>query len=228
MKRLMTHMTRWVPAAAITLLVGCAGVQDTSRTFSTVVIDAGHGGHDGGARSSAGLPEKNVALDVARRLDARLREAGFHTVLTRSGDVFIPLDRRAQISNAQSNAIFVSIHFNHAPTRGARGTETYYHNAVAAGIARRIEQNLEEVPGLSSRGVKRARFRVLRQAQFPAVLVECGFLSNRQEARLSASAAHRDAVAEGIAEALIVQRFGQGTQAASKVAAIRGREAGGG
>lgn len=210
-------------AGAVGFLSGCAGVKDTSRTFSTVVIDAGHGGHDSGARSRRGTSEKYVALDVARRLDARLREAGFRTVMTRGDDRFIPLDQRAAISNRQANAIFVSVHFNHSRSRAARGTESYYYSPVASGIAQRIEDNLDDLPGVSSRGVKQARFRVLRKAQYPAVLVECGFLSNRSEANRCASPSYRDAVAERIAEALIVQRFGNGARAASKIATVRGQ-----
>src|SRR6187549_3647554 len=87
---------RWVwalLAAAVALLTGCettTRVKDTSRTFKTVVIDAGHGGHDLGTTSRWGGQEKNAALDVARRLEPRLRSAGFKTVMTRNGDYFIP------------------------------------------------------------------------------------------------------------------------------------------
>src|SRR4030095_14988424 len=86
------------------LLGGCAtGVKDTSRTFKTVVIDAGHGGHDNGARSRWGGQEKNNTLSVAQKLDLKLRVAGFKTVMTRNSDYFVPLNDRAKISNSQSN-----------------------------------------------------------------------------------------------------------------------------
>src|SRR5688572_2025079 len=106
-------------------------VKDTTRSFRTVVIDAGHGGRDNGANRRYGGVEKAATLDVATRLERKLRESEFKTVMTRSDDTFISLDKRAAISNRQKNAIFVSIHFNDARRRGIRGIETYYHSPVA-------------------------------------------------------------------------------------------------
>src|SRR5688572_3315666 len=122
--------------AACILLTGCRSgsgirVKDTTRTFRTVVIDAGHGGKDNGAYRRYGGAEKTATLDVATRLEQKLRESEFKTVMTRSSDTFISLDKRAAISNRQKNAIFVSIHFNDARRRGIRGIETYYHSPVA-------------------------------------------------------------------------------------------------
>src|SRR5688572_22200114 len=133
-------------------LAGCESgvrVKDTSRTFRTVVIDAGHGGHDTGARSRWGGLEKNAALDTALRLDPKLRAAGFNTVLTRSGDYFIPLGRRSRISNQQDNAIFVSVHYNHAKNRSAAGVETYYRSKPSRRIAERIQSNICSLPGVN-------------------------------------------------------------------------------
>ena len=98
-------------------------------SFSTVVIDPGHGGFDRGGIRSNIIPEKGVALDVARRLRTYLADAGFRTVMTRSGDTFVTLDRRVAIANGQRRAIFVSIHFNSAPRKGADGIETFYASA---------------------------------------------------------------------------------------------------
>src|SRR3954447_9512730 len=99
------------------LLASCGGasgiqVKDTTRSFTTVVVDAGHGGKDNGAFRRYGGAEKNATLDVATRLAAKLRESQFRVVMTRSNDIFVELDDRAAISNRQSNAIFVSVHFN--------------------------------------------------------------------------------------------------------------------
>ena len=96
-------------------------VKNTSKTFTTVVVDAGHGGKDSGAYRRSGPPEKIVALDVAQRLERKLRESQLKTVMTRSSDVFIPLEERVSIENSQKNAIFVSIHFNDSRRRGIRG-----------------------------------------------------------------------------------------------------------
>src|SRR3954447_14189564 len=163
-------------AAACALLASCGGtsglrVKDTTRTFTTVVVDAGHGGKDNGAFRRYGGAEKNAALDVATRLAAKLRESQFRVVMTRSSDVFVELDDRASISNRQKNAIFVSVHFNDSGRRGIRGFETYYHSPVARQLAYRIQQQIMTLPGAVNRGVKTANFRVLRKAAYPAVLV---------------------------------------------------------
>jgi N-acetylmuramoyl-L-alanine amidase len=186
-------------------------VKNTTRTFTTVVVDAGHGGKDNGAFRRFGGAEKNATLDVATRLAAKLRESQFRVVMTRSDDVFIPLDERAAISNRQSNAIFVSVHFNDSGRRGIRGFETYYHSSVARNLAYRIQQQLMTLPGAVNRGVKTANFRVLRKAAYPAVLVECGFLSNRKEGTGARSASRRDDLADKIAEAIVDERYGKGT-----------------
>ena len=205
------------------LLASCssvpqARVKDTTRTFTTVVVDAGHGGKDNGAFRRYGGAEKSATLDVATRLARKLRESQFRTVMTRSSDVFIPLDERAAISNRQTNAIFVSVHFNDSRRRGIHGFETYYHSPVARNLAYRIQQHLVTMRGASNRGVKTANFRVLRKALYPAVLVECGFLSNRSEGAGARSASYRDELADKIAEAIVDERYGKGTYRAPQTA----------
>src|SRR5437762_283272 len=210
------------PIRLLLALVGCVvlsscgtapelRVKDTTRTFTTVVVDAGHGGKDNGAFRRFGGAEKNATLDVATRLAAKLRESQFRVVMTRSNDVFIPLDERASISNRQKNAIFVSVHFNDSGRRGIRGFETYYHSPAARPLAYRIQQHIMTLPGAVNRGVKTANFRVLRKATYPAVRVECGFLSNRKEGAAARSASRRDDLADKIAEAIVDERYGKGT-----------------
>jgi N-acetylmuramoyl-L-alanine amidase len=205
------------------LLASCssvpqARVKDTTRTFTTVVVDAGHGGKDNGAFRRYGGAEKTATLDVATRLAQKLNESQFRTVLTRSSDVFIPLDERASISNRQTNAIFVSVHFNDSRRRGIRGFETYYRSPIARNLAYRIQQRLVTIPGSTNRGVKTANFRVLRKALYPAVLVECGFLSNRKEGAGALKASYRDELADKIAEAIVDERYGKGTYRAPQTA----------
>src|SRR5438445_10234397 len=185
-------------------------VKNTSKTFSTVVVDAGHGGKDTGAYRRYGPPEKTVALDVAQRLERKLRESQMKTVMTRSSDVFIPLNDRVAIENAQKKAIFVSIHFNDSRRRGIHGFETYYHSGASFDLANRIQQKLMTIPHSANRGVHTANFRVLRLANCPAVLVECGFLSNRNEAGQARDWEYRELLADRIAEAIVEQRFGSG------------------
>src|SRR5438132_14127806 len=129
------------------------GARNTTKTFTTVVVDAGHGGKDNGAYRTYGGAEKTATLDVARRLELKLRESQLKTVMTRSSDVFISLDERVAIENKQKNAIFVSIHFNDSRRRGIHGFETYYHSANAAELANRIQGKLMTITRSANRGV---------------------------------------------------------------------------
>ena len=196
---------------AALFMAGCAtgptgvAVHDTSRSFNTVVIDAGHGGKDSGA-VKCGIAEKVAALDVAQELNRKLRAAGFNTVMTRNGDYFVELNERAAISNRQTNAIFVSIHFNDSRKRRISGVDAYFNSAAAEPIAARIEKNLSKIA--TARGIHHANYRVLRLNHYPAVLVECGFLSNGREAGQAKREDYREKIAALIAEAIIAQRGG--------------------
>src|SRR5439155_1122874 len=181
--------------------------KNTSKTFSTVVVDAGHGGKDNGAYRRYGGAEKLATLDVAKRLNRKLRESQLKTVMTRSDDVFISLDERVAIENREKNAIFVSIHFNDSRRRGIHGFETYYHSSSGRELAERIQSKLMTIPHSANRGVKTANFRVLRLAVYPAVLVECGFLSNRLEGGEARDAEYRELLADKIAEAIVEVRY---------------------
>lgn len=210
-------------SASCWLIASCSSVQqaqvkDTTRSFTTVVVDAGHGGKDNGALRRYGGAEKNATLDVATRLARKLRQSQFETVMTRSSDVFVSLEDRVAISNRQKSAIFVSIHFNDSGRRGIHGFETYYHSPVARDLAYRIQQRLTTIRGGSNRGVKTANFRVLRKANYPAVLVECGFLSNRSEGAAVRSADYREELAEKIAQAIVEERHGTATYGAPTIA----------
>jgi N-acetylmuramoyl-L-alanine amidase len=208
-------VSRVLAIGFLTTFGGCTSVptgavKDTSKTFTTVVVDAGHGGKDSGAHRRYGPPEKLVALDVAQRLERNLRESQLKTVMTRSSDVFIPLDDRVSIENSQKRAIFVSIHFNDSRRRGIRGFETYYHSGVSSELANRIQAKLMMIPRSANRGVHTANFRVLRLAAYPAVLVECGFLSNRSDGNQARDWEYRELLADRIAEAIVEQRYGSG------------------
>src|SRR5246500_2917116 len=219
-------VTRIVTLAFIASLVACStvrtsGVKNTSKTFTTVVVDAGHGGKDSGAYRRYGPPEKNVALDVAQRLEHKLRESQIKTVMTRDSDVFIPLDDRVAIENAQKNAIFVSIHFNDSRRRGIRGFETYYHSGASFDLANGIQEKLTTIPNSKNGGVHTANFRVLRNATCPAVLVECGYLSNRSEGNQARDWEYRELLADRIAEAVVEQRYGPGVYHGSQQTAAQ-------
>jgi N-acetylmuramoyl-L-alanine amidase len=105
--------------------------------FDTVVLDPGHGGDDEGARGVNGILEKDLVLDVVRRLRGRLEAAGLHVVLTRDHDVYVSLERRTAIANDAHADLFVSVHANAAPVRAARGVETFFLSLDASDEAAR-------------------------------------------------------------------------------------------
>ena len=207
-------------------LAGCKTVpppqqlKNTSHTFTSVVVDAGHGGRDSGAYRRYGPPEKVVTLDVATRLSHKLRNSQFNVVMTRTGDVFIPLDTRVDIENSTPNSIFVSIHFNDSRRRGVKGFETYYRSPYAAELAQNIQNRLCSLNGAVNRGVHTADFRVVRKALYPAVLVECGYLSNRSEGREARNGEYRELLADKIAQAIVEQRHGVGAYHAPAPAVV--------
>jgi N-acetylmuramoyl-L-alanine amidase len=189
-------------ASFLILLAGCA----TRPTFRTVVVDPGHGGHDPGENQRGVLPEKIWTLDLAYRLKSLLEQAGFTVVMTRTNDVFIPLENRVLISNAQPNGIFVSLHFNGTPNRAIQGLETYYDTNRSAKLAAKVQQSILLLPGTVDRRVKTAPYFVIRYSTNPAILVEGGFLSNPIESRRIASPAYREALAQQIYQGIVAYR----------------------
>jgi N-acetylmuramoyl-L-alanine amidase len=195
-----------------------------------VVIDAGHGGSDNGATSRLGS-EKNYTLDTANRLAKILNDAGIKTMFTRRSDVFVDLYERAHIASLYSDYAFVSIHFNSA-TEEARGLETYClspRGAASTSSAYLTRGDIQKLPGndydtqnillaamvhseiiklnpgdsSADRGVKRARFVVIKQNVLPAILVEGGFVSNHMEAARVNRPDYRQSLAQAIARGLV-------------------------
>lgn len=195
-----------VLAAAGLFLGGCANMGDPSRNFSTVILDAGHGGYDSGASPRGRGREKELTLDVVRRIERKLKAAGINTVLTRNRDAFVALYTRSAISNQRRGAIFVSIHFNYSPRTGISGIETYYYKAQDRDFAIAMESGAVSRTGANRRGIIREAFYVLRTNRNPAVLIECGYLTNWSESARCQSEAYREQLAEGIAQAIIKRR----------------------
>lgn len=215
--------------------------------IKTIVIDAGHGGHDPGAIGRHGLKEKYVNLDIASRLARLLKDDGINVLMTRSSDKFISLQKRAEIANEAKADFFVSIHANANRTRGMNGFEVYYISSdiddsaralasakqasldldkgsfsnpsldlkatlwdmiytenraesveLAQAICRAIRQDLNT----RVRGVKAARFYVLKGTHMPAVLIEVGYLSNGSEEHLLSKASYRQGIAETISQGI--------------------------
>jgi len=165
----------------------------------TVVIDAGHGGHDRGGIPGQRIAEKDMTLDVALRLRNILSANGYHVVMTRSSDVFVPLGGRVAIANSYRNAVFVCIHFNATGRSGASGIETYFYSRDSLPLASAIHYYVTGGAPSANRGVRRRGYYVLRKTAIPAVLVECGFLTNPTEAAYAQSAGYRQKLADEIA-----------------------------
>jgi len=172
----------------------------------TVVLDAGHGGHDRGGVPGDPYAEKIYTLDVVKRIADRLKDAGYQVVLTRSDDTFVGLDMRCAIANSQRGAIFVSIHFNSAPRISASGIETYYYSGRASGLAAAIHSRVVRAAGTADRHIRTRGYYVLRHNALPAVLCECGFLTNPEEGRrIATSAEHRQRLANAVAEGIMAR-----------------------
>ena len=205
----------------------------TAKSFNTVIIDAGHGGSDAGAVNGLGT-EAGYNLKVARTLQAGLKAKGFNVIMTRTTDKFLSLKQRVAIANRYSNAIFISIHFNAASNRSAKGIETFtlspvgvahygrgvkssdfktrsgnYQDsaniALATAIHGRMKERVERYNVLD-RGIKRARFSVLSSIKNPAILIEGGFMSNPTEARLINDKVYQSTIATAIYEGIFRYR----------------------
>jgi N-acetylmuramoyl-L-alanine amidase len=198
--------------------------------FAMVVIDAGHGGQDSGTIKT-GLVEKDLALDVAHRLDRHLKERGFVTLLTRADDTFISLQERARIANIQPASVFVSIHFDEAGRAAATGIETYYAarrvslpervvswlpflqkaaaeppDVESQNLAGFIQESVVAQTQAANRGTRQQQFFVVANVRHPAVLVEGGFLTNKDEALKLTNADYREQMAVGIASGIVNYR----------------------
>lgn len=191
-----------------------------------ITVDPGHGGYDQGA-SGRVLREKFATLLLAGRVATLLRACGFRVRMTRGIDCYLPLGERCRIQRASKSDLFVSIHLNAAVNRTLRGIETYALTPTGAAsssggkpssrsfsgnrndannvlLANLIQQALLKRTGAFDRGVKRARFAVLRDITVPGVLIEVGFLSNFHEEKLLLDPNYREKLARGIAEGIIV------------------------
>lgn len=190
-----------------------------------VIVDAGHGGHDGGAVSH-GIVEKDLALDLARRLQRELEGAGLRVHMTRNSDVFLPLEERAAQAARHAAAAFVSVHLNtDGEGSAAEGIETYFaepgpgplsaRRLVAgqqasggppdsAGLAAAVQRQVCASTGADSRGTKTRNYAVVAQAACAAILVECGFLTSPAESAKLKKETYRDKVAAGIAQGVVL------------------------
>lgn len=192
--------------AILVVLLAWLGVASAQAArFSTVIIDAGHGGRDKGAYWG-GVRESRLNLQVAQRLERLLKRKGIRTVMTRRSDAFVSLGSRAAVANRYRSAVFVSIHFNASRNTSIRGVETYYWGNTGRIIAGAIQRRLPARVKTTNRGIRRKGFTVLMKTRCPAVLVECGFVSNPRERGRCATAWYQQTAAEAICDALMACR----------------------
>lgn len=196
-----------------------------------IVLDPGHGGKDPGAENGAlGLREKSLTLDLARRVKSKLEAKGFRVTLTRQEDLFHALESRAEDANKLGADLFVSLHFNATASKSVSGVETYaFTPSMQPSTARSslhssdrktypgnamdgwntlaayyIQRSLCTSLNSPDRGLKRARFTVLRDIRMPGVLIEGGFVTNDREGKNIGSAAYREKLAAAVVEGIMV------------------------
>src|SRR4029453_157614 len=204
--------------------------QQTSKPFAVVVLDPGHGGQDSGAMCGS-VMEKDLTLDVARRVDRLLDSQGIATLMTRFGDSYVSLADRAAFGNRVNDSIFISIHFNENNKPGASGVETYYAaHQIASGsalaswlpffsrppsdspkpesqsLAGFIQEALVARTRSVDRGTQAKQFFVIANVTSPAVLIEGGFITNKDELSKLASEDYRDQLAAAVADGILRYR----------------------
>lgn len=208
-----------------------------AASLAPVVLDPGHGGADPGARGASGLTEKDVTLDLAQRVLALLRASGIDVVTTRTGDQTISLGERSLLARNVRAAVFVSIHLNSSANPKSSGIETYVLAAPGCGSTANdgategpLPGNAFDAPsmvlayathkavrlstGMEDRGIRHARFAVLKNAPCPSALIEAGFVSQSAQERNTRDAAYRDRIAGGLATGILnYLRLVQETQA---------------
>ncbi len=175
-----------------------------TKTRYTVLIDPGHGGSDPGAIGRGGIQEKEIVLDISRRVARLLEAQGIRTVLSRTQDVTLDLEPRVALAERVNATLLVSIHANALSLSRpeVNGLETYYYQN-GQWLARSIHKNVLKTTNAPDRGVRQARFYVLRRSSMRASLVEVGYVTGAQDAPRLASSSYRQQVAQGIAQGII-------------------------
>ncbi|MEL6249549.1 MAG: DUF3747 domain-containing protein [Cyanobacteria bacterium J06627_15] len=169
-----------------------------------VMIDPGHGGRDPGAIGIGGLREKDINITISRRVQDQLEAAGIQVVMTRTNDSAVSLQGRVDLAERANATVFVSIHANAISLSRpeVNGLETYYYSSGLT-LARTIHNRILQNVSMADRGVRRARFYVLRNTSMPAVLVETGFVTGRDDAARFRNPAAVQEIADSIAQGII-------------------------
>ncbi|TVQ56101.1 MAG: N-acetylmuramoyl-L-alanine amidase, partial [Spirulina sp. DLM2.Bin59] len=171
-----------------------------------VAIDPGHGGRDPGAIGIGGLQEKDVILPISLEVARTLQQQGVQVMMTRSDDRFITLAARTQMANQARATIFVSIHANAISMSrpDVNGLETFYFSPQGQRLAQTIQNSILQSIPMRNRGVKHARFYVLRTSSMPAALVEVGFVTGAEDAPRLANPQFRSQMAQAISRGILL------------------------
>lgn len=169
-----------------------------------VVLDAGHGGKDPGAIGVSGTYEKTLNFDITLKLVELLKDyPDIQIYLTRDSDTYLSLNDRISYANNIGADIYLSIHHNSIPYKSSvNGSETYYGREYSLDFANIVHKHLLAATGLKNHGMEKADFRVIRYTRMPAVLIEVGYLSNREEEQLMLDPKFQDNVASGLKDAI--------------------------
>lgn len=196
-------LTRPTPAPS-TARTASPASRPASKTRYTVLIDPGHGGSDPGAIGRGGIREKEIVLDISRRVARLLSAQGVRAVLSRTQDVTLDLEPRVALAERVNATLLVSIHANALSLSRpeVNGLETYYYQN-GQWLARSIHKNVLQTTNSPDRGVRQARFYVLRRSSMRATLVEVGYVTGAQDAPRLASSSYRQQVAQGIAQGIL-------------------------
>lgn len=190
---------------SLCMFLACATTALAGK-YTTVIIDPGHGGKDRGAKWG-GISEAYLNLKVATKVEALLKAKKIPVRMTRRSDVYLSIDQRAAVANRYKDAIFVSIHFNAHTNTSIKGVETFYASATGKRIAANIQSRVSSHTKTRNRGIKYGMgFAVLNKTKCPAVLVECGFISNPYERSRCAQSWYQSLAARGIVEGIIKSR----------------------
>jgi N-acetylmuramoyl-L-alanine amidase len=169
-----------------------------------VLIDPGHGGKDPGAVGLGGLREKDIILPIGKKIAQILQQNGVQVILTRDSDYFVTLPGRVQLAERANADVFVSIHANAiGPGRSdVNGLETYYYDSGLS-LARTVHNTILQNINVKDRGVRRARFYVLRKSSMPSILVETGYVTGRDDNAKLRTSAYQNQMAEAIARGIL-------------------------
>ncbi|MFN8950959.1 MAG: N-acetylmuramoyl-L-alanine amidase [Aphanizomenon sp.] len=169
-----------------------------------VIIDPGHGGKDPGAIGIGGVQEKNIILPIGKRIAEILERNGIQVIMTRDSDYFVTLPGRVTMAEQANASVFVSIHANSAGENRPEvsGLETYHYDTGLT-LARIVHSKILQSLNIRDRSVRRARFYVLRKNSMPAILVETGYLTGRDDVAKLRTSAYQNQMAEAIAQGIL-------------------------